>query len=85
MQIRDARHKRRLVIKATDIVLFGPPQRTHSLIKDFVLVSALLVSLAACGYALIRHRKTQESMKVMMKELETLQQAEGTLMAVTGK
>ncbi len=27
MQIRDPRHKRRLIIKATDIVLFGPPQR----------------------------------------------------------
>lgn len=28
MQIRDPRHKRRLVIKATDVVLFGPPQRS---------------------------------------------------------
>ncbi|CAF4263732.1 unnamed protein product, partial [Rotaria magnacalcarata] len=27
MQIRDPRHKRRLIIKATDVVLFGPPQR----------------------------------------------------------
>ena len=27
MQIRDLRHKRRLIIKATDVVLFGPPQR----------------------------------------------------------
>jgi hypothetical protein len=26
MQIRDLRHKRRLIIKATDVVLFGPPQ-----------------------------------------------------------
>ena len=26
MQIRDLRDKRRLIIKATDIVLFGPPQ-----------------------------------------------------------
>lgn len=85
MQIRDSRHKRRLVIKATDVVLFGPPQRTHSFIKDFILISSLFVSLAACVYALIRHRKTQESMKIMMKELETLQQAEGNLMAVTGK
>ena len=28
MQMRDPRHKRRLIIKATDVVLFGPPQRT---------------------------------------------------------
>lgn len=32
MQIRDLRHKHRLIIKATDVVLFGPPQRTNSFI-----------------------------------------------------
>ena len=26
MHIRDVRDKRRLIIKATDVVLFGPPQ-----------------------------------------------------------
>ena len=50
-----------------------------------ILISALTISLVACFYALIRHRKTQESMKIMMQELESLQQAEGDLMAVTGK
>ncbi|CAF3645110.1 unnamed protein product [Rotaria sp. Silwood1] len=85
MQIRDPRHKRRLIIKATDIVLFGPPQRTHSYIKDIILISALLISVAACLYAFIRHRKTQESMNNLLKELETLQKAGGDLIAVTGK
>jgi hypothetical protein len=30
MQIRDPRHKRRLIIKSTDVVLFGPPQSIES-------------------------------------------------------
>ncbi|CAF4105810.1 unnamed protein product, partial [Rotaria sp. Silwood2] len=85
MQIRDPRHKRRLVIKATDVVLFGPPKHIHNLIKDIILMSALLVSFGACLYAFVRHRKTQESMKLMLKELETLQKAEGNLKAVAGK
>ncbi|CAF1297206.1 unnamed protein product [Rotaria magnacalcarata] len=85
MQIRDPRHKRRLIIKSTDVVLFGPPQHTHNLIKDIILMSAVLISCGACLYAYIRHRKTQESMKSMLKELETLQAAEGDLVAVTGK
>jgi hypothetical protein len=102
MQIRDPRHKRRLIIKATDIVLFGPPPRilfdhsfsfllkysfsgTHNYVKDVILISALLISIGACLYAFIRHRKTQESMNIMLKELETLQQAGGDLIAVTGK
>ena len=50
-----------------------------------ILISAVLISLAACTYAFIRHRKTQESMSVMLKELETLQKAEGDIMAATGK
>jgi len=50
-----------------------------------ILISALLISIGACLYAFIRHRKTQESMHIMLKELEKLQQAGGDLIAVTGK
>ncbi len=50
-----------------------------------ILMSAVLISFGACLYAFLRHRKTQESMKIMLKELETLQKAEGDLIAVTGK
>ncbi len=58
---------------------------THNLIKDMILMSAVFISFGACLYAFLRHRKTQESMKIMLKELETLQKAEGDLIAVTGK
>lgn len=58
---------------------------THHVIKDIILISALLISFGACLYAFVRHRKTQESMKAMIKELETLQKAESDLISVTGK
>ena len=48
-------------------------------------MSALCISVGACLYAYVRHRKTQESMNRMLKELETLQLAEGDLASVTGK
>ncbi|CAF1099642.1 unnamed protein product [Adineta ricciae] len=85
MHIRDVRDKRRLIIKATDIVLFGPPQHTHNLMKDIILISALSASIGGCIYAFLRQRQTQENMNIMLKELETLQQAEGNLIAVTEK
>lgn len=112
MHIRDVRDKRRLMIKATDVVLFGPPQRkhenqnwtigkrtaivqtmslsfiyleTHNLLKDVILISALFISVGGCIYASIRQRQTQENMNNMLKELEILQQAEGNLLAVTGR
>lgn len=58
---------------------------THNLIKDMFLISSLFVSLVGCIYAFVRQRRTQENMNIMLKELETLQQAEGNLLAVTEK
>jgi uncharacterized protein involved in cysteine biosynthesis len=57
----------------------------HNVIKDIILISALLIAVGACLYAFMRHRKTEESMKTMLKELESLQKADGDLTAVTGK
>jgi hypothetical protein len=58
---------------------------THNLVKDLILMSALSISIGACLYAYVRHRRTQDSMKIMIKELEMLQKAEGDLVSVTGK
>lgn len=58
---------------------------THNLMKDMILISALFVSIGGCIYAFLRQRQTQENMNIMLKELETLQQAEGNLIAVTEK
>ena len=56
---------------------------THNLLKDASLISALFVSIAGCIYAFFRQRQTQENLNLMSKELEILQQAEGSLLAVT--
>ena len=53
--------------------------------KDMILISALSASIGGCIYAFLRQRQTQENMNIMLKELETLQQAEGNLIAVTEK
>jgi hypothetical protein len=50
-----------------------------------ILISSLFVSIGGCIYAFLRQRQTQENMDIMLKELETLQQAEGNLLAVTEK
>ena len=43
MHIRDPRHKRLLMIKATDVVLFGPPQRINFQLKFNLLINIFLV------------------------------------------
>jgi hypothetical protein len=50
-----------------------------------ILISSLFASIGGCIYAFLRQRQTQENMNIMLKELETLQQAEGNLLAVTEK
>lgn len=79
----------RAILSETEVVpncyllFFGVA--SHNLMKDVILLSALFVSIGGCIYAFIRQRQTQENMNIMLKELETLQQAEGNLIAVTEK
>ncbi|CAF2712552.1 unnamed protein product [Rotaria sp. Silwood2] len=85
MHIRDVHDKQQLIIKAIDVVLFGPQQKTHNLMKDIILISALFVSIGIYIYAFIRQRETQANINIMLKELEILQKVEGNLLAVTKK
>ncbi len=75
----------KVIIKILHRINFLSNIESHNLIKDMILVSALFISIGGCIYAFLRQRQTQENMNIMLKELETLQQAEGNLLAVTEK
>lgn len=76
LQIKDVRHKNRLMLKATDIVLFGLPTQSNSnLLKDFIMISALTLAVVACVYSLNKNRRSQEQIKHMIKEFERISYA----------
>ncbi|XP_027894422.1 stromal interaction molecule 2 isoform X2 [Xiphophorus couchianus] len=83
MQLRvlDQRHKQKLNLKALDAVLFGPPLRPqHNWVKDFVLMISIVIGVGGCWFAYIQNKSSKVHISQMMKDLESLQNAEQSLM-----
>ncbi|XP_028969130.1 stromal interaction molecule homolog [Galendromus occidentalis] len=76
--IRDPIAKQRLVLKAMDVVLFGP-QRNHNWLKDVVLAVVLIFATTIVWYLYRQNRRSQLQVQKMMKEMDSLQKAEDAL------
>ena len=61
-----------------DVVLFGLPKK-NTLIKDIVLLLGLMTSSIACWYLLYQYNYSQRQLKKVLKDLNSLQQAEESL------
>uniref|UniRef100_A0A8C7PJN8 Stromal interaction molecule 2 n=1 Tax=Oncorhynchus mykiss TaxID=8022 RepID=A0A8C7PJN8_ONCMY len=86
LKILDQRHKQKLNLKALDAVLFGPPLRPqHNWMKDFVLMVSIVIGLGGCWFAYIQNKSSKVHMSQMMKDLESLQSAEQSLMDLQGR
>ncbi|XP_045577444.1 stromal interaction molecule 2 isoform X1 [Salmo salar] len=86
LKILDQRHKQKLNLKALDAVLFGPPLRPqHNWLKDFVLMVSIVIGVGGCWFAYIQNKSSRVHMGQMMKDLESLQSAEQSLMDLQGR
>lgn len=83
--IKDSVHKHKIILKATDVVLFGAPKPKHNYIKDTALVLSLVIAIGGCWFAYVQHKFSQSHMKQMMKDMESLQKAEMSLSEVQQK
>ena len=72
-------HRSKITLKAMDVVLFGPPKETSSIVKDMILTSLLVLAIALLGYAYKQNKKSQEHLRRMMTDLEGLSKAEDCL------
>lgn len=54
-------------------------------VKDLILVTSLCVALLGCGIAYSFHKTSKNQMKKVMEEMENLQKAEDSLMALQDK
>ncbi|XP_041360091.1 stromal interaction molecule homolog isoform X2 [Gigantopelta aegis] len=77
--IKNSIHRQKLALKAMDIVLFGAPKKAHGYLTDVALVGSLVVALGGCWFAYVHHKYSQNHIKKMMKDLESLQKAEDAL------
>uniref|UniRef100_A0A3Q4G0E6 Stromal interaction molecule 2b n=1 Tax=Neolamprologus brichardi TaxID=32507 RepID=A0A3Q4G0E6_NEOBR len=75
------RHKQKLNLKALDAVLFGPPLRPqHNWMKDFVLMVSIVIGVGGCWFAYVQNKSSKVHISQMMKDLESLQHAEQSLL-----
>ena len=68
-----------------DVILFGPGDfKTHRT-KDAIMVLCMIIASGGCWYAFLQKQSSQQQIKKMMKDLESLQKAEQSLMDLQGK
>ncbi|KAK3568020.1 hypothetical protein QTP86_028612 [Hemibagrus guttatus] len=86
LKILDQRHKQKLNLKALDAVLFGPPLRPqHNWLKDFVLMVSIIIGVGGCWFAYVQNKSSKIHIARMMKDLESLQSAEQSLMELQSR
>uniref|UniRef100_A0A9J7XN71 Stromal interaction molecule 2 n=1 Tax=Cyprinus carpio carpio TaxID=630221 RepID=A0A9J7XN71_CYPCA len=86
LKILDQRHKQKLNLKALDAVLFGPPLRPHHhWLKDFVLMISIIIGVGGCWFAYIQNKSSKIHVSKMMKDLESLQNAEQSLIELQSR
>ncbi|CAH1778415.1 unnamed protein product [Owenia fusiformis] len=78
--IKNNVNRQKLCLKAMDVVLFGPPKKGHSLLKDLALVISLVIAVGGCWMAYSQNKHSQAHIKKVMKDMEVLQKAEDSLL-----
>ncbi|XP_041840020.1 stromal interaction molecule 2 [Melanotaenia boesemani] len=80
LKVQDQRDKQKLNIKALDVVLFGPPTRPpHNYMKDLLLIVSVVMGVGGCWFAQAQNKASKVHVAKMMKDLESLQRAEQSL------
>ncbi|CAM2113437.1 unnamed protein product [Caretta caretta] len=83
LKIIERSHRQKLQLKALDVVLFGPLARpSHNWMKDFVLAISIVIGIGGCWFAHTQNKTSREHITKMMKDLESLQTAEQSLLDV---
>ncbi|KAG9345784.1 hypothetical protein JZ751_008929 [Albula glossodonta] len=86
LKILDQRHKQKLNLKALDAVLFGPPLRPHhNWMKDFILMVSIIIGVGGCWFAYVQNKSSKVHISQMMKDLESLQNAEQSLLELQSR
>ncbi|KAJ8000550.1 hypothetical protein DPEC_G00181270 [Dallia pectoralis] len=80
LKVLEQRDKQKLNIKALDVVLFGPPTRQpHNYLKDLLLIVSVVMGGGGLWFAHVQNKVSKVHISKMMKDLESLQNAEISL------
>ena len=78
-------HRSKISLKAMDVVLFGAPRDNSSFLKDVILTSLLVIAVTGLFYAYRQNKRSQQHLKKMMTDMDSLAKAEQTLQELQEK
>ena len=78
-------HRSKISLKAMDVVLFGPPKEPSNWLKDIILSLLLIALVSALVWAYNQKKKSEEHLAKMMKDMESLTNAEKMLEEMQSK
>lgn len=79
MGIKNVKHRQKISLKATDIVLFGIPKSQRSIFSDTLFFFSILLALAGCGLGYRQHKLAKLQLHILSNDLKNLQSAEESL------
>lgn len=68
--------KKKISIKAMDVVLFGPPKLGNSKIRDILLTVLIVIGIPTCYVFYSRSRASHKALQALQTHVESLQRAE---------
>jgi septal ring factor EnvC (AmiA/AmiB activator) len=71
--------KRKIIIKATDVVIFGPPVKYRQIIKDILLGCAILIASTCAWFADNQSKKSKRELSKLQTQIEMLSKTESDL------
>jgi stromal interaction molecule 1 len=78
-------HRSKITLKAMDVVLFGPPKDSSSMLKDVILTTLLVLAVSGFVYAYRQNKRSREHLNRMISDMEALSQTEKTLLDMQDK
>jgi len=78
-------HRSKISLKAMDVVLFGPPKEPSNWLKDIILSLLLVALVSALVWAYNQKKRSEEHLAKMMKDMESLTNAEKMLQEMQSK
>ncbi|XP_048589395.1 stromal interaction molecule 1 isoform X2 [Nematostella vectensis] len=74
--VKDPKHRKKISLRAMDVILFGPPASGHNFLKDIVVAFSVLIATVGCWFAVHQKRRAKQQIEQTMRDLKVLQQAE---------
>lgn len=62
-----------------------PAGPQHNWVKDFVLMVSIVIGVGGCWFAYVQNKSSKVHVSQMMKDLESLQHAEQSLLDLQGR